>query len=31
MTTALTDVATDPATIAASLFQQAEDAWNAAD
>jgi uncharacterized protein (TIGR02246 family) len=31
MTTALTDVATDPAAIAASLFQQAEDAWNAAD
>jgi len=31
MTTALTDTATDPATIAASLFQQAEDAWNAAD
>ena len=31
MTTALTDAATDPATIAASLFQQAEDAWNAAD
>ena len=31
MTTALTDAATNPATIAASLFQQAEDAWNAAD
>lgn len=31
MTTALTDAATDPATIAASLFQQAEQAWNDAD
>jgi uncharacterized protein (TIGR02246 family) len=31
MTTTLTDAATDPATIAASLFQQAEQAWNAAD
>jgi uncharacterized protein (TIGR02246 family) len=31
MTTALTDVATDPAAIAASLFQQAEQAWNDAD
>ena len=31
MTTTAVTAATDPATIAASLFQQAEDAWNAAD